>query len=328
MKIAIDAMGGDYPINNIEGALMSIEKDSELEILLVGEPEKLSKNLNNYSFDKKRVQLIPSDEAIRMDEQPGIAIKRRPNCSINVCTGLIKKGVINGYVSAGNSGATFASAAGILGMFDGLSKPCVGGAVFGFAPKTLVLDLGLNVESTPEQMLDFAALGISQAKILYDIENPSVGLLSNGSESNKGNKLVKDSFKLFEKSSINFQGNIEGHDIALGKVNVVVCDGFTGNILLKAIEGFGDVIHEFLKKEINDTKYEEIINTIPKKTNIMREFGGGPVFGVNGIAIVAHGSSSPAAISNGISTVSWLTEKDYVNQSIKELSSIRGSING
>ena len=328
MKIAIDAMGGDYPINNIEGALMSIEKDSELEILLVGEPEKLSKNLNNYSFDKKRVQLIPSDEAIRMDEQPGIAIKRRPNCSINVCTGLIKKGVINGYVSAGNSGATFASSAGILGMFDGLSKPCVGGAVFGFAPKTLVLDLGLNVESTPEQMLDFAALGISQAKILYDIENPSVGLLSNGSESNKGNKLVKDSFKLFEKSSINFQGNIEGHDIALGKVNVVVCDGFTGNILLKAIEGFGDVIHEFLKKEINDTKYEEIINTIPKKTNIMREFGGGPVFGVNGIAIVAHGSSSPAAISNGISTISWLTEKDYVNQSIKELSSIRGSING
>ena len=328
MKIAIDAMGGDYPINNIEGALMSIEKDSELEILLVGEPEKLSKNLNNYSFDKKRVQLIPSDEAIRMDEQPGIAIKRRPNCSINVCTGLIKKGVINGYVSAGNSGATFASSAGILGMFEGLSKPCVGGAVFGFAPKTLVLDLGLNVESTPEQMLDFAALGISQAKILYDIENPSVGLLSNGSESNKGNKLVKDSFKLFEKSSINFQGNIEGHDIALGKVNVVVCDGFTGNILLKAIEGFGDVIHEFLKKEINDTKYEEIINTIPKKTNIMREFGGGPVFGVNGIAIVAHGSSSPAAISNGISTISWLTEKDYVNQSIKELSSIRGSING
>ncbi len=328
MKIAIDAMGGDYPINNIEGALMSIEKDSELEILLVGEPEKLSKNLNNYSFDKKRVQLIPSDEAIRMDEQPGIAIKRRPNCSINVCTGLVKKGVINGYVSAGNSGATFASSAGILGMFDGLSKPCVGGAVFGFAPKTLVLDLGLNVESTPEQMLDFAALGISQAKILYDIENPSVGLLSNGSESNKGNKLVKDSFKLFEKSSINFQGNIEGHDIALGKVNVVVCDGFTGNILLKAIEGFGDVIHEFLKKEINDTKYEEIINTIPKKTNIMREFGGGPVFGVNGIAIVAHGSSSPAAISNGISTISWLTEKDYVNQSIKELSSIRGSING
>ena len=326
MKVAIDAMGGDYPENNIKGAIKSLD-DPEIEIFLVGEPEKLTKNLESYSYEKDRIQIIPSDEAIRMDEQPGIAIKRRPNCSINVCSGLVKKGLVNGYVSAGNSGATFASSAGILGMFEGLSKPCVGGAVFGFAPKTLVLDLGLNVESTPEQMLDFAALGISQAKILLDIENPTVGLLSNGSESNKGNKLIKETFKFFEKSSINFQGNIEGHDIALGKVNVVVCDGFTGNILLKAIEGFGHVIHEFLKKEINDDKYLDIINMIPKKTNIMREYGGGPVFGVNGIAIVAHGSSSPTAISNGISTVSWLTKKDYINRSIKELSEIRGSIN-
>ena len=326
MKVAIDAMGGDFPVNNIEGAIKSLD-DPELEIFLVGGPEKLSQSLKKYSYNKDRIQIIPSGEAIRMDEQPAIAIKRKPDCSINVCSGLVKKGLVDGYVSAGNSGATFASSAGILGMFEGLSKPCIGGAVFGFAPKTLVLDLGLNVESTPEQMLDFAALGISQAKILYDIENPSVGLLSNGSESNKGNKLVKECFKLFEKSSIKFQGNIEGHDIALGNVNVVVCDGFTGNILLKTIEGVGDVIHEFLIKEINDDKYLDIINTIPIKTNIMREFGGGPVFGVNGIAIVAHGSSSPTAISNGISTVSWLTKKDYINQSIKELSQIRGSIN-
>ena len=205
MKVAVDAMGGDYPLNNIEGAIKSLD-DPELEIFLVGEPEKLADNLKGFSYDTNRIQIIPSEEAVRMDEQPGIAIKRRPNCSINVCSGLIKKGVVDGYVSAGNSGATFASSAGILGMFEGLSKPCVGGAVFGFAPKTLILDLGLNVESTPEQMLDFAALGVSQSKILYDVENPTVGLLSNGSESNKGNKLVKESFKLFEKSSINFSG--------------------------------------------------------------------------------------------------------------------------
>ena len=315
MKVAVDAMGGDYPLNNIEGAIKSLD-DPELEIFLVGEPEKLADNLKGFSYDINRVQIIPSEEAVRMDEQPGIAIKRRPNCSINVCSGLIKKGMVDGYVSAGNSGATFASSAGILGMFEGLSKPCVGGAVFGFAPKTLILDLGLNVESTPEQMLDFAALGVSQSKILYDVENPTVGLLSNGSESNKGNKLVKESFKLFEKSSINFLGNIEGHDIALGKVNVVVCDGFTGNILLKAIEGFGHVIYEFLK-EIKDDKSLKVIDMIPKKTNIMKEFGGGPVFGVNGIAIVAHGSSSPTAIANGISTVSWLTKKIISTNQLK-----------
>ena len=177
MKVAVDAMGGDYPLNNIEGAIKSLD-DPELEIFLVGEPEKLADNLKGFSYDNNRIQIIPSEEAVRMDEQPGIAIKRRPNCSINVCSGLIKKGMVDGYVSAGNSGATFASSAGILGMFEGLSKPCVGGAVFGFAPKTLILDLGLNVESTPEQMLDFAALGVSQSKILYDVENPTVGLLS------------------------------------------------------------------------------------------------------------------------------------------------------
>ena len=144
MKVGVDAMGGDYPLNNIEGAIKSLD-DPELEIFLVGEPEKLADNLKGFSYDINRVQIIPSEEAVRMDEQPGIAIKRRPNCSINVCSGLIKKGIVDGYVSAGNSGATFASSAGILGMFEGLSKPCVGGAVFGFATKTLILDLGLNV---------------------------------------------------------------------------------------------------------------------------------------------------------------------------------------
>ena len=151
--------------------------------------------------------------------------------------------------------------------------------------------------------------------------------MSNGSEPNKGNKLVKESFELFEKSSINFYGNVEGHDIATGKVNVIVCDGFTGNIILKAIECMGYVINKFLQKNITDEKYENLINKIAENTNIMREFGGGPVLGVNGIAIVAHGASSPTAISNGINTISWLSKKDYINQLKKELEEIRGSIN-
>ena len=256
-----------------------------------------------------------------------MAVKRKPNASINVCSGLVKKGIANGFISSGNSGATFASSAGILGMFEGLSKPCVGGPIFGFSPETLILDLGLNVDPTPKQLIDFAALGISQSKILYNIENPTVGLLSNGSESNKGNKLVKESFELFEKSSLNFFGNVEGHDISTGKVNVIVCDGFTGNIILKAIEGIGHVINQYIQENITDNKYEKIINSISKNTNIMREFGGGPVIGVNGIAIVAHGASSPTAVFNGIKTISWLSKKDYINQLKKELEEVRGSVN-
>ena len=326
MKIAVDAMGGDSPVNNIDGAIKALN-ETEIEILLVGEPRELEKLLHDKDYNKDKLSIISSEGAIPDTEQPAMAVKRKPNASINVCSGLVKKGIANGFISSGNSGATFASSAGILGMFEGLSKPCVGGPIFGFSPETLILDLGLNVDPTPKQLIDFAALGISQSKILYNIENPTVGLLSNGSESNKGNKLVKESFELFEKSSLNFFGNVEGHDIATGKVNVIVCDGFTGNIILKAIEGIGHVINQYIQENITDNKYEKIINSISKNTNIMREFGGGPVIGVNGIAIVAHGASSPTAVFNGIKTISWLTKKDYINQLKKELEEVRGSVN-
>ena len=326
MKIAVDAMGGDSPVNNIDGAIKALN-ETEIEILLVGEPGKLEKLLHDKNYNKDKLSIIPSEGAILDTEQPAMAVKRKPNASINVCSGLVKKGIADGFISSGNSGATFASSAGILGMFEGLSKPCVGGPIFGFSPETLILDLGLNVDPTPKQLIDFAALGISQSKILYNVENPTVGLLSNGSESNKGNKLVKESFELFEKSSLNFFGNVEGHDIATGKVNVIVCDGFTGNIILKAIEGTGHVINQYIQENITDNKYEKIINSISKNTNIMREFGGGPVIGVNGIAIVAHGASSPTAVYNGIKTISWLSKKDYINQLKKELEEVRGSVN-
>ncbi len=326
MKIAVDAMGGDSPVNNIDGAIKALN-ETEIEILLVGEPGKLEKLLHDKNYNKDKLSIIPSEGAILDTEQPAMAVKRKPNASINVCSGLVKKGIANGFISSGNSGATFASSAGVLGMFEGLSKPCVGGPIFGFSPETLILDLGLNVDPTPKQLIDFAALGISQSKILYNVENPTVGLLSNGSESNKGNKLVKESFELFEKSSLNFYGNVEGHDIATGKVNVIVCDGFTGNIILKAIEGTGHVINQYIQENITDNKYEKIINSISKNTNIMREFGGGPVIGVNGIAIVAHGASSPTAVYNGIKTISWLSKKDYINQLKKELEEVRGSVN-
>ncbi len=325
MKIAVDAMGGDSPINNIDGAIKALV-DPEIEILLVGDPKELEKSLSGKDYDKQRLSIIPSEGTILDTEQPGMAVKRKPNASVNICSGLVKKGIVEGFISAGNSGATFASSAGILGMFEGLSKPCVGGPIFGFSPETLILDLGLNVDPSPKQLIDFASLGISQSKLSYDIENPTVGLLSNGSEPNKGNKLVKESFELFEKSSLNFFGNVEGHDIATGKVDVIVCDGFTGNIILKAIEGMGHVINKFIEKNITDNKYEKIINTISKNTNIMREFGGGPVMGVNGIAVIAHGASSSIAISNGINSISWLSKKNYINQLRNELEEVRSSI--
>ena len=139
MKIAIDGMGGDTPENNVDGAIKALE-DSEIEILLVGEPEKLERLLTQKNYDKERLSIIPSEGAILDTEQPAMAVKRKPNASINICSGLVKKGIAKGFISSGNSGATFASSAGVLGMFEGLTKPCVGGPVFGFSPETLILD--------------------------------------------------------------------------------------------------------------------------------------------------------------------------------------------
>ena len=144
MKIAVDAMGGDSPVNNIDGAIKALN-ETEIEILLVGEPRKLEKLLHDKHYNKDKLSVIPSEGAILDTEQPAMAVKRKPNASINVCSGLVKKGIANGFISSGNSGATFASSAGILGMFEGLSKPCVGGPIFGFSPETLILDLGLNL---------------------------------------------------------------------------------------------------------------------------------------------------------------------------------------
>ena len=186
--------------------------------------------------------------------------------------------------------------------------------------------MGLNVDPTPAQLLDFTAIGISQVKILYGIENPTVGLLSNGSEPNKGNRLIKTTHDLLSKSNINFSGNVEGNDVASGKVNVVVCDGFTGNVLLKLIEGIGESIYQYLDSNIKDEKYDEYIQNISNQTNAMREHGGGPIFGINGIVIIGHGASRPKAISNGLNLIHQLSINNYVDKSRTELYKIRKSL--
>ncbi|MBA30555.1 MAG: hypothetical protein CL905_01735 [Dehalococcoidia bacterium] len=326
VTIALDGMGGDFaPYNNIKGALIA-SKQSNVNILLVGDPNILKREIENQKIDSQKIKIIPSSGVVEEGEPPGMAFKNKPEASVFVCAGLVKKGLADGFVSCGASGGTFASAAFAFGMFEGLSKPAGGGAVNGFAPKTLILDLALNVDCSPKQLFDFAALGVTQAKILYDIENPTVAILSNGSEKGKGNKSTKETSELLESSNMNFVGNIEGDDISEGKANVVVCDGFTGNILLKSIEGLGKIITEFISKESKSDQLKDISNEIFRLTHIMQEFGGGPIFGVNGIAIVGHGKSNAQAISNGIGTAAMLARKNYIQESKKQLSELRSSI--
>ena len=326
ITIALDAMGGDYgPSNNIKGACLAL-KDPNVKIVLVGDHHILEKEIKAQNIDSKKIKIFQSNGVVEEGEPPGKAFKNKPQASVFVCSGLVKKGIADGFVSCGASGGTFASAAFAFGLFEGLSKPAGGGAVIGFAPKTLILDLALNVDCSPKQLFDFAALGVTQAKILYDVENPTVALLSNGAEKGKGNKSTKETSKLLEKSNINFIGNIEGDDIPEGKANVVVCDGFVGNILLKSVEGLGKVITEYISRETKSEEYRNIEKEIFRLTHIMQEFGGGPIFGVNGIAIVGHGKSNPEAISNGIGTATMLARKNYIEESKKQLSELRSSI--
>ena len=326
VTIALDAMGGDFaPTNNIKGSILALEQ-TNIKVLLVGNQDILEEEIKKQNITDKRIEIISANGIVEENEPPGMAFKNKPKASVFVCAGLVKKGIADGFVSCGSSGGTFASAVFSFGLFEGLNKPAGGGAIIGFAPKTVILDLALNVDSSSKQLFDFAALGVTQAKILYGIENPTVGLLSNGAEKGKGNKSTKETASLLEKSTINFIGNIEGDDITEGKVNVVVCDGFVGNVLLKLVEGLGKTITEFIADKSKGDEYKFLEQEIFRLTNIMQEYGGGPIFGVNGLAIVGHGKSTPEAIANGIGTAAMLARKNYIEESRNQLANLRLSI--
>ena len=216
-------------------------------------------------------------------------------------------------------------------MVEGISRPVLGGPFVGFAPKTVIMDVGGNVDVRPDQLLDFAIVGTVYARTLLDIPNPTVGILSVGSEEGKGNELVKNAFPLFKKSGLNFVGNVEGYDLPAGKVNVVVCDGFVGNVLVKFYEALGHVearwLENKLKGKLADNDIKEICSSLLKITNAAEATGGGPIWAVNGLAIKAHGRSKSDDIARGIGGTKELIEKDVVKALKTELVAIRARLN-
>lgn len=330
MKISIDAMGGDYaPAEVIKGAVMAA-RDSGLGIILVGQQEKIKTELAKYDTSGLDIEIIHTDEYLVEGEQPAYALRTKRQASIAVATKLVKEGKAAAVFSAGPTGGVIAAALGILGMVEGISRPVVGGPFMAFAPKTAVIDVGGNVDVRPDQLLDFAIVGTVYAKTLMDIPDPTVGILSVGAEEGKGNELVKNAFPLFKKSGLNFIGNIEGHDVCFGKANVVVCDGFVGNVLIKFYEGLGHIQARWLEKKLNgklpENDIREICGSLLKMTNVAEVAGGGPIMAVNGLAIKAHGRSKSEDIARGIIGAKSLVEKDIVNLLQKELLAIRSKL--
>ena len=323
IKIAIDAMGGDFgPEPIIEGVIQALE-EKEFLPMLVGNKVEILSLLPQYYIDK--VEIVEASDVIAMSDQATNALKRKDS-SIYKAVELVRNNEASGVVSAGHSGATMTLATLRIGRIPGISKPGLATLMPSVVDtNTLVLDVGAVTDCTPENLFQFGAMGEAYAQEILGISSPKVGLLSNGSEDSKGNALTKEAFKLL-KDLDGFVGNVEGRDIFNGNTNVIVCDGFTGNILLKTSEGVVSTIFTLMKQHIRKSLPAKIGALMMKKKvfgNMKKqvdyaEYGGAPLLGINGCAIISHGSSNAKAIKNAIFQAIRYTESD-VNTTIEKL---------
>lgn len=307
MKIALDAMGtDDAPSVELEGILLALEENQNLKIVLVGQEELLR------GADEKfpdRVEILAAPDVITMHESPGDALRNKRNSSIAKGIELLKNNKVDGFVSAGNTGAVMAFALSILQNIQGVHRPTLATFFPTLKGTALVLDVGANVDTKPINLLQFATMGSIVASHILKKANPTVGLINIGKEPQKGNELTQSSFKLLENSGLNFIGNLEANDIFKGHVDVIVCDGFVGNVMLKFGEGMFEIISEALKEYLaSETKYrmrrwlsKPVLNEF---TNSMdyEEQGGALLLGIQGAVVCAHGRSRPKAIKNAINT--------------------------
>ena len=295
--IALDAMGGDLaPIVPVEAAVIAA-REYDAAVALVGDEAAVSAELAKHDTGGLPVQVVPSEGVVSEDEAPARALLSKPRASIAVAVGMVKGGQAHAAVSMGSTGGTMAAAVLALGMFPGLERPTLGGPFIGLAPETTIIDLGANVDCKPAQMLSFGALGASFARFYHRKESPRVGLLSVGSEDGKGNKQVQEAFPLFRASGLNFVGNVEGHEIFADKADVLVCDGFVGNVLLKYTEGLAAAAGRYLESRLGqDNPAVQAIAGLASAA----EGGGGPLFGVNGVVIAGHGRSSAQSIARSV----------------------------
>ena len=326
IRVALDAMGGDYaPYETIKGAIAALEQSDDIELLLVGDAEAVERELANYDLSGKQVKVVRSVGRIGDDEHPMHAFRQKPQASVIVGTKLVRDGQADVLVSLGSTGASMATASLILGVMDGLERPCIGGPFLGLAPRTVVMDLGSNVDCRPSQMLNFAALGSVFARKFLDTENPRVALLSVGAEKSKGNRQVQDSYQLLEKSHLNFVGNVEGMDFFTDKADVIVCDGFVGNILIKFTEGMGSALGGYLARQLSPYMSQEqmtgVFDLLWETTNRPRTMGG-PLFGVNGAVVVGHGSSRAYGVAGAIKTAVHYARVGLVESLREELAEI------
>ena len=326
MKIAVDAMGGDFaPRQNVSGAISAARKiKGRFEIVLVGDKVRIQRELSrHFRINDLALTIHHASEKVEMDESPAVALKQKKQSSIAVAMQLHKRGEVDAVVSAGNTGAVLASALFQLRKIKGVNRPAIGSLLPNGRSATLLIDAGTNVDCKPHQLFEFGVMGSVFMSKLFGIEKPRVGLLNIGGERKKGNEFVQSTYNYLENSKLNFIGNIEGGAILRDKADVVVCDGFVGNIILKFAESFNKVYSSNLRRRIGKRLQYNIGAYLLrpafrrlKKTFDYAEYGGVPLLGVNGVVIICHGSSSTKAIRNAIFEAEKII-KERVNNKIE-----------
>jgi len=327
VRIALDAMGGDLgTVMAVQGALAAVRKNNDLHVILVGPRVHLEQQLVDSSSGSpeviNRITIHHASDVITMDESPVEAIRRKKEATIMVGFELVKNGEADAVVSAGNSGATMAAAIKKLGRLPGISRPGIASFFPTLKQPVMLMDIGANVDCRAQHLYQFAVMASSCSRLLLNCESPRVGLLSIGEESCKGNVLVKETHDLLKKSSLNFIGNVEGRDIYKGNVDVVACDGFVGNTVLKVSEGLAEAAMHLLKREIMKTwrariGYLFIREAFAgfKKQVDYAEYGGAPLLGIDGTGIICHGASNALAIANAIEVAASMV-RNQVNPAI------------
>jgi glycerol-3-phosphate acyltransferase PlsX len=336
MRVALDAMGGDHaPAAEVEGAALAV-REYGVEVILVGDETLIREELRRQQIqDLRGLSVRHASQRVEMHEQPSQVVRRKRDSSVWIGTELVKKGEAEAVVSAGNTGATVVTAFFLLGVLKGVERPAIATRMPTLTGQSILLDVGATVDCTAAQLIQFALMGHEYAQHVLNKAHPTIGLLSIGEEDTKGNEVTKETFKRLKESPLNFIGNVEGREIFSGAADVVVCDGFIGNIALKITEGVAEALKKMLIKEIAAGSFLSRLGYALLKPAFGRykrrmdyaEFGGACLLGVNGICIISHGRSSGRAIKNAIRVAKEIFEgrvNEHIQHDIEESLALYG----
>jgi glycerol-3-phosphate acyltransferase PlsX len=327
IRIAIDAMGGDHAPGHIVDGALAAARHFDLGVTLVGPAAVLEGELARHiGADRERVRIVDADAVVGMSESPASALRRKPTASIKVAAEIVARGDAAALFSAGHTGASVMAAYGAFGMLPGVDRPALAAAIPTRQHPAILLDVGASVECRPQHLLQFAVMGSVYARVAFGIESPRVGLLSIGEEETKGNELTREAHRLLKALPLSFVGNVEARDVYTGAADVIVCDGFTGNVALKISEGLVEVAEDLLREELASTITARVgsLLTLRALRHFRRrvdysEYGGAPLLGVAGITIVGHGRSTPKAVRNAVAMAYRFAASHFIERVEREI---------